>query len=354
MNEINIQTYSQSGLEKRKVSRGVGEFGFELIDWGYLYLAFYEYGLIDDVESQIRGSLIFDNKKYSEINKEQFEKIKAYLKLLLLSFLNIQSEKESFDYFNTPIPDTLSKLKDLIISYSLKYSTDDLNSKRIDVFDDKYSLWYNNIYYQPISKLLYKCLNYFSEDKSNKFITEFFKGSTDLSRMLSAINIVKSKELKDIVSNKISQIDIGKFISTSFTLNEIENALIEAINSETHWQQFAEPLMKKIKQHFENRENIDNKFIYLLYEVDLLFAFKSKDLNKLTEVKIPNFKMDFSNYAQICQNRKNFLIAIFKLYYENKFDDSILELNSLLQKETKNIFYAFHLYKAKTLKAINE
>lgn len=49
---------------------------------------------------------------------------------------------------------------------------------------------------------------------------------------------------------------------------------------------------------------------------------------------------------------KQFYIALFKLYNEKNYDEAIKLFKSLLSDDTKNIRYAFHLYRAETLKAI--
>ena len=63
--------------------------------------------------------------------------------------------------------------------------------------------------------------------------------------------------------------------------------------------------------------------------------------------------MTISNYNDISLNRKRFFIALYKLYYNKEYNESIKELDSLIKDEPKNIYYAFYLFKAKTLKALS-
>ena len=168
--------------------------------------------------------------------------------------------------------------------------------------------------------------------------------------MLTAINILDSQELKNIISKRISKVKIEDFIKSTYTITELENALFEAVNSDIHWK-LAEPLIERIQKHFKkvDRNNINSQ--NLLFEISLLLAFKQKDLPKLMSLEIP--KLDYiSNYNKKMEERKQFFIAIFKLYYENEYDEAIKQLESLLSRDPKNIYYAFHLYKAKTLKAL--
>lgn len=356
VNETDIQTYSQDTVEKREIVRGVNDFGFEMIDWGYMYLHFQQKDLISAINSKFESVICFDIHNgegiYAKQNKEQFEKIRTYLKSLLLAYHDIQRNKDSYERIELPVNATLNKLETLIEQLALKYSTDDIKKSQIDVFKEEFGFSYNNIYSQTMSSLLYKTINLFSNINRKKFISDLFSKSIDLGKMLSAINILDSKDLKDTISTRIFEVDIKEYIASRYSVTELESALIESINTESHWQQFTEPLMKKIQEHFSRtRPNNDNSQ-NLFFEVNLLLAFKLGEFQKLIKIEVPKLANGIRSHNPKGENRKNFYIAIFKLYNEKKYDEAIQKLNSLQSLENKNIYYAFHLYKAKILKAL--
>jgi hypothetical protein len=352
-NEIDVQLYNSKGTEKKKAKRGVSSFGFEIIDWGYLYLHFEKKNALQSFYDNFIASLTFktDADKYDEQNKEQYEKIKLYLKSLMLAFISINQKKDFYEIDGLQVKPTLEKLENWIRELSLKYSIDEMAKERIDVFNERFNVFGYDMYYQQLTNLLYRCINFFKSQTQNMFVEDFFAASKDTGRMLTAINILDSKELRDIISNRIKSVEIEDFIALSFTTTELQYALVEAVNSDNHWE-LAKPLIKKIQDHFnrvkQNEEHINN----FLFEISLLLAFKENDLEKLTNLPIPKRENYYPTGNKRAENIQRFFIALYKVYKEKKYDEAIPILKSLSSDEPKNIRYAFHLYRAETLKAI--
>lgn len=350
--DIDVYTYDISGTEKRKAKRGINEFGFEIIDWGYLFLHMERNNSLDSFNDNFKASLDFNiNKdKYDAQNKEQVEKIKLYLKSLLLGFISINQKRDLYEINSLPVKSTLIRLEEWIKHYSLRYSIDDLPEKRIDVFNEMLSVFGYDIYFQRLAPLLYRSINYFTEQSPDKFIEDFFSDSSDIGKMLAAINILDSKELQKIIYKRIEEVKIEDFIERCFTTTELQYALVEAVNSESHWE-LAKPLIDKIQSHFKrikhNKEGIDD----FLFEISLLLAFKEKDFQKLVATAIPTKEHYYPSKNTKGEQIKRFFVALFKLYNEDEYGDAIKQLNSLLSEDTKNIRYAFHLYRAETLRA---
>lgn len=350
--DIEVHTYNK-GIEKQKAERGVNEFGFEIIDWGYLFLLFEKNNILEAFHNNFVLYLNFnaDGDKYEKQNQEQFEKIKLYLKSLMISFISINQNKNLYEIDGLLVNKTLVQLEKWIKDFSLLYSLDDLSNKRIDIFSEMFSDFGYNIYNQHLTALLYKCINYFNDKNPNEFVKTFFTKSNDIGRMLTAINILDSKGQRDIISQRISEVKIEAFIDEVFTTTELQYALIESVNSESHWE-LAKPLIDRIQEHFEKIKHQDENRENLLFQVNLLLAFKEKDYRKLNGIEIPKKQYMHSEADKTMQKMKQFHIALFKLYNDKSYDEAIKLFRSLLSEDTKNIRYAFHLYRAETLKAI--
>ncbi|MDB5223924.1 MAG: hypothetical protein JWN83_2591 [Chitinophagaceae bacterium] len=350
--EIIVQVYP-SGTDKKSARRWMSEFGFEIIDWGYLYLHFQKNNLLKKFNQSFSTSLNFktDSNKYDEQNKDQFEKLKYYVKSLLLAFISINQKKDTYEIDGLPVKETLDELESLIKKYSITYSIDEISESRIDIFNERFSVFGNNMYYQPLTSLLYRSINLFKHKGINEFVEDFFSKTLDIGRLLSAINILDSKELKNLISSRISDIKIEDFIKTSSTTTELEHAIIEAVDSEKHWE-LAKPLIERIQKHFQKVKYNDERNNIFLLEINLLLAFKEKDFSKLSNVPVPPMKDIYPTANKRAENLKSFFIALFKLYNDKNYDEAIKILRTLLSEETKNIRYAFHIYQAETLKAI--
>lgn len=351
--EIDAQIDHLGNVEKRIAKRGIKEFGFEIIDWGYLYLHYQKKGVLKAINENFKTTLDFktDGSRYDDLNKEQFEKIKLHLKSLMLAYISINTKKDLYEIEGLPVNKTLHNLENMIKYFSLIYSVDELSKKQIDVFDERFTVFGYDIYYQPLTTLLYKCINYFKDDNQNNFIKDFFVNSIDIGRMLTAINILDSKDLRDTISKRIEEIKIEDYIESSFLITELNNALIQAINSDDHWN-LAKPLIVRIQDHFATVKNIDENTKYLLYEIKLLLAFKEKDIGKIKDTEAPKFEDIHSNTSQKAENIKIFFTGLFNLCYDKNYKEAIMIFESLLSKENKNVRFAFHLYRARTLKAI--
>lgn len=349
---VEVQTYSK-GIEKRRAQRGVNEFGVEIIDWGYLYLLFEKNNILERFHTNFLLTLNFNTEEdqYDEQNREQFEKIKIYLKSLLLGFIALNQNKNLYEIEGLSVNKTLTDLKKFIENLSLLYSIDDLSNKRMDVFNDKFRDFDYDFHYQHLTALLYKCINYFKDEDPNEFLKRFFNSSNDIGRMLSAVNILDSKEKRDIISERIKKVKIETFIDEVFTTTELQYALIESVNSENHWE-LAKPLVDRIQKHFNKYNHHDENRENLLFQVNLLLAFKEKDYEKLIGIEIPDRQYSHSEASKELNRMKKFYIALFILYNDKNYDQAIKLFQSLLSEESKNIRYAFHLYRAETLKAI--
>lgn len=353
--EIDVQLYNSIGTEKKKAKRGVSSFGFEIIDWGYLYLHFEKSNILQNVHDSFITSLNFktDVDKYDEQNKEQYEKIKLYLKSFMLAFISINQKKDFYEIDALPVKLTLEKLENWIRQFSLKYSIDNVANEQIDVFNERFNVFGNDQYYKRLTSLLYESINYFVGVGKDKFVESLSATSFDTGRMLTAINKIESKELREILSKRIDIIKTEKFIEQTFTVTELENAMIEAVNSTDNWS-LAEPLLNKIEEHYNRVKHFDENSQNLLFEVKLLLAFKEKNLKKLLEISIPKSEYNRTENNIQKENRKAYLIALHYLYNENNYAEAISKLESLHSSEDENINYAFHLLRAKTLKALFE
>ena len=352
-NEIEVHTYN-NGIEIQKAQRGVNEFGFEIIDWGYLFLHFERTKVLDTFHNKFTISLKFNTTadKYDDQNKEQFEKIKLYLKSLMIGFISINQKRGLYEFDGLPVNDTLFYLEKWIKELSLLYSINDLPQSRIDVFNEMFSVFGYDIYYQHLTSLLYKSINYFTDKNPDEFVETYFASSNDIGRMLTATNILDSKEQRYIISKRISEVKIETYIDEVFTTTELQYAVIEAVNSESHWE-LAKPLIDRIQAHFKSVQHHDENRENLLFQVNLLLAFKEKDFRKLISINIPQKSNFYQKEVNKMHQVKQFYIALFKLYNDKNYDNAIKLFKSLLTEDTKNIRYAFHIYRAETLKAID-
>jgi hypothetical protein len=224
----------------------------------------------------------------------------------------------------------------------------------MDIFDETFTSFDYNQYYEELDGLLFSGINYFRHTDTSSLLTAFFDSSIHLGRMLTAINILDKPTLKEQVSNRINTIQIEDFIQSRFTVTDLEHALIDAVNSVKHWA-LAKPLMEKIKKHFEKRRYKEDKTDNLLFQAELLIAFKEKDFDQLKKIHYPKKKgRHYDENYDWAEHTKQFFIALYYFYNDENYHSAIPILQVLATAHEKNTRYHFNLYKAKLLQAIKE
>jgi len=341
-------------LVKRAIHRGVNDYGVEIVDWGYVFLQFEKNNLMDAYVNEFNSSLSFNESedKYDEQNREEIQKVRIYLKATLIGFVSIHQNKDVYEIQGMPVKNTLEKLEKQIKEMGLLYSFNDLANKRMDAFDESLSTINVNFYYQSLSSLLYNSINYFDRQDGVKFLTAYFEKSIDTGKMLAAINLINDVELKNIIAKRVEVVNIQEFIESKFGITELLYASIEAINSETHWN-LAQPLMERLQRYLNKITHYDENTTNILFQIELLLAYKEKDYQKLLNIDIPKRPYQTAEMNLTEFHLKEFIKALYELNHNHNYTKAIEMLKSLTSKDEKNVRYAFQLYRAETLKAIS-
>jgi hypothetical protein len=353
MQEIDVVNYAKNESTKQRPKWGIPEFGFEIIDWGYFYLHLDLHEQASGLEQAFSHAIQFktDGTRYDQENKDQSEKITLFLRSQLLAYVSIQEHKVKYELDCLPVSSTLKRLGQSILAYAAKHSAHRPGDSRTDVFDERYSYGRYNIYHQPLSPLLYKALNYFPEAEQEHFIADFFEGCTDLNRMLRAVNALHTKKLKQLISRCIASVNITNFIEDHVNL---EDSLIEAINSENHWE-LAKPLFERVQEHFKRPSYKDPESVNSLFEINLLLHYKAKNFAALRELPLPTYSHgDLLGNRRIAQNKQLYYIGLYKLYHDQAYDEAVEIFQALLTQDDQHVPYAYHLLRAETLKALHQ
>jgi hypothetical protein len=305
-------------------------------------------GLMDVFDSAIK--LDKSKTRYDYPNKNQYHRIKAMLRILLYSYLNMTKEKNYYDFPVEQQKKITLNLENSIAKYAELYSKDDIPNNQIDAFYE-YSTLNGLRFNDTILHLFFSALNHFSMETQKRIIANFFAKTIDLKRMLTAINIIEAEEIKKIVAEYIVKINIKDFIDSCFTVTEWEETLIEAINSEKYWH-LAEPLIKNIETHYKKRKYSDEQVDFLLYQVELSLALRNKNFEKLNNTKYESRVIGI-RHENNPEDIKTYFIARYWLENEKKYDKAINLLKSLLSKDEKNVRYSLLLYKARFSKSID-
>jgi len=350
--KVDVSDFFNEKRDLKQVYRGLGSFGQEIIDWGYLFLLFEKHDVLDELYSKIINSVNFNTKEeiIESHNLREVNKLKTFLKSFLLAFIGISSKTNEYEVEQLPVSNTIKKLKSWIEYFSTAYSIDDILKSKVNLFDEKLNIFTKDLHYQSIPTLFFKALNIFDVKHSKKILKIFFDKSIDIGNMVTSINIFDSKVLRSTVAESISKINIENYIDSRFTVTELQETLIEVINSDDHWK-IAVPLIDRIKDHLKKYDRSNEHLAYLLYNVDLLLAFREKNLKNILDLEAPKEKYIIQNKDEKAENLRKFFIGLHHLHNEKNFDKAILFFE-LISSHEESVRYSFHLFRAQTLKAV--
>lgn len=352
--EITVHHY-HINPELKKVKRGVGDFGFEILDMAFVFLHFQMEGILDKMNLEFKRNLYFnlDSNQHYEHDRGQAQKVAIYIKLLLTGYLNLAKRQESREMVNYPLNETMRILETQISEYALDYNKEALAEGKHDIFTSIQYYFNQDIYTQPLVSMLYQALNSFPAKQAKVFINQYFADNKDLGKLFTAINRTQDKEIKAILTSKIEAIDPKSFINTAFSINELESALIEMVNSRNLYR-FALPILTYVEKHFKNRKVDTPEKRIFLYKIKLLLALKQQQTDVIIHMEVPEHLYGPAKEQQAELARKQFYLGLDQFYNKKNYEQAIDKFQSLHEEYPDNTEYAFYLYHASALKDLEK
>jgi len=351
--EVQVSRWPGDDLQKRPAKRGLQNLFLDIIDWGYLLLTLESEGQFEIVTGLLTSAITSlpaqGVKPFATYLDDLAEKIKTLLRIFLLAYTRINEHRRL--YVILPLDKLLPKLESVIAVLAKQYSGTDPLTQSINLFDNSWNFRINYLYSEDLLSLLFKSVNEGRYSLNDGFVADFFRDSLDLDRMLTAINELRSKKAKDALAAQIEAIDLKKFAATSYP-HQLTDTLISAANSDKYWKKIGSPLIARLQKQLARKSFHPGNLPFLLYELRLLLAFKSKSLSRLQKTPFPNTTGLLPGQRQYLFARKEFFVAAFQLYHLKAYDDAIGTLNKIVVENSDNPDFAVHRFRAKTLKAV--
>lgn len=342
-----------------KLKRGISHFGFEIIEWGYIFIHLEQSNLLRTFTEDFSSTIVFetasDQGKYHDQNKEQFDKLRLFIKAVGLSILQINREYIEFETVSKRVAEVKEYLYGILQTMSVRYAVDDLHNNRINIFDDRYSSFEYNLYNQEIADIIFTCFNQSANIEQETFLNSFFDDTSDLDLLLNAYNTFESGKSRAILSAKIQSINIQEFIRSKHTVSQLESSIIEAVNSDSYFS-FALPILEKVEAHIEKVQLRTREYQSFFFSIKLLLAFKSKNLKEIEELSTPQDNPGSTGHNIEAENKRSYFIGLHELYNEKKLDHAIVIFQRLISNQPDDYEVRYRLFHANVLKysATNE
>ena len=349
---ISVEQILPRTIKSDIVKRGYNVNGYNHIDWGYIYSQYRRLDLLEANHNSFLKSLDFDTSEniFDPQNEEQLIKIKLYLRSLLYAYISISKDQSLYGTYYVEIDTVLIKLNKYITQLALRFNSDDIANNKIDVFNEARVIFRSEQETWLVT-ILFQAVNLFCIEDRTTFITDFFIDSLDISRMLIAENIFDSQDITELISSRIETINTNDFIDRLYSIPTLISTLTEAVNSENHWE-LAILFMDKIYKHIKNNPQESKDHYTILFEIELLLAFKEEDLIKLDTLSLKMGTNYFPNVKEVEGELKTYYHSLFNIFYKKEYDKAITTLKELMAKDPNNVRYAYYLYYASTLKYV--
>ncbi|OUT25450.1 hypothetical protein H125_16204, partial [Acinetobacter nosocomialis P020] len=162
------------------------------------------------------------------------------------------------------------------------------------------------------------------------FIYSFFQESKDLNFLIEANNNINSEKFKVKIQEHIKKITLDDFLENVYTIDEIEKTIINSINSESNYN-FARDLLPKVIEHYENKNYKKIEAINFKKNIELLLAFKDKNISKIEEI------MHENDTSREVKQKALYYLSIYPSYYQKDWDETLKRIENL----PKDLDYQF-------------
>jgi hypothetical protein len=214
-----------------------------------------------------------------------------------------------------------------VINIINDFLNDNLDLGKVNIFKSTYERS-TVIQNEELFPKLAETINNFSHSNMQKAVELITKKSNDLINLLELSKILTSINCKEIVDEKIRDLDLDKFIKDQIWITEIEKLLLNAANAANI--DLSRKIIKK-GDEITAGHRFEENWNDLTYRVKLLIAYHEGDLNKIQSIKVPD-----KNKEQLI-SKKRFYQALILL--EKDPEQSYEILNALYKSKASYLLY---------------
>lgn len=345
LDEIVIQ--GDYELETERVnSKWIYEpFGLDKIAWDIFIIECYQQDRLDTFLKIHKGIVVTDEYEW---NNSQAHKLRTFLKILMISFQNIFNKKDIHKRKGVEVQEILNELEATITKIIIKHCKNDIKEKSIDIF----SKFLETPTFRKDKSLfpsVANVLNFFSKKNIESIISSITKSERLLYFYYLLYNTLISERDRAFLQVEIQNFKIEDFLDNANWLPDVENMLIESINSEvfpTNTKtilKFYESIVKKKK--LKDSQNI-------LFQIKLLLAYRDNDEKSIHSLEIPSQQYRIQETNQKFYNYKSYYYALFRIR-EEEFEKALICLEDICKKEPDNFQFNLRRLYTKSMIAID-
>lgn len=338
---IEIQDYWHDIKKQENISWYDNQYGYELIDWAEIFLLAERYSIVDDLLESFKAN--FKTNGYKEETKEwnlvhdwnrsQAYKLRLLMRILLIAYSKINENGTYYENVGFNVNGIQNILERKIIYIATNNNKSNIEKAKYGIFSDSFESL-ANINTNLFSRLGEIC-NSFSQRNRRKLIDSFLENEDAFEKFMELYNLLFLEGDRQYLKEKLDNISPKEYIENAHWLPQLENALIQAINSDVFTEQ-AEEILNYYEKIAEKRFKNDKNKINFIYRIKLLLAYRHNNKRELLNINVPEKHYHISTFDKEAQNQKTFYLSLFDLK-EEKLSEALKKLNDLTVSEPNNI-----------------
>ena len=338
---IEVQDYWYDKKEQKAVSWSDNQYGYELIDWAEIFLLAEKYSIVDDLLESFKAhcktnGFKEETKEWNLVhdwNRSQTYKLRLLMRILLIAYSKINENGAYYENVGFNIKEVQNILERKIVYIAINSNNSNFEKAEYGIFSDSFES-IPNVNTNLFSRLG-EISNFFSQENRRKLIDSFLKSEDAFEKFMELYNLLFFEGDRQYLKEKLDNISPKKYIENAHWLPQLENALIQAMNSDVFTEQAEEILnyYEKIAEtRFKNDENKRN----FIYRIKLLLAYRHNNKCELLNINVPEKRSYISTFNKEVENQKTFYLSLFDLKEKN-FSDALKKLKNLTVSEPSNV-----------------
>ena len=338
---IEIQDYWYDKKEQKAVSWSDNQYGYGLIDWAEIFLLAEKYSIVDDLLESFKAhfktnSFKEETKEWNLVhdwNRSQTYKLRLLMRILLIAYSKINEKGAFYENVGFNIEEVQNILERKIVYIAINSNKSNFEKAEYGIFSDSFESL-PNVNTNLFSKLG-EISNFFSQENRRKLIDSFLENEDAFEKFMELYNLLFLEGDRQYLKEKLDNISPKKYIENAHWLPQLENALIQAINSDLFTEQ-AEEILNYYEKIADTRFKNDENKVNFIYRIKLLLAYRHNNKSELLNINVPEKRYHISTFNKEAANQKTFYLSLFDLKEKN-FSDALNKLKNLTASEPINV-----------------
>ena len=317
----------------------------ELVHWKKIVTDLEKEKLLDNFLNPSGLQFNIAKDKYETFNGFVLNKIRTHLSILLIVFNDLYNNKFNLTAEGLPVSSVLDKVEAKITSLIGRYSKDDPEKERLDIFGLLHERTFWSTDKEELLPVIGSSINRFKKENKTEIIKELIR-SDHLVRIFKLLDNLVSEKDKDSLLALITAADIQQFFLNTFE-NDGEFVLQRLAEEQIFKEKAKLALEIWEKREFRHLQNEKVQHLIICFRMKLLLAYHELDEEEINKIPNPSLHGGIVSLQFSPHKEKDFYKALIFLkrnepeksyrifdsqLKESKEDRPILALNRFASK----------------------